>query len=70
LIKDHDLITLIVEDDGKGFDTTKKKASGKRRGMGLMNMKERAESLHATLSLSSKRGEGTEIIVQLEEKKL
>ena len=69
LIKDKRMITLIIEDDGKGFDTSAKRASAKRRGMGLMNMKERAESLHASFSLSSKRGEGTEIIVQLEEKK-
>lgn len=68
LIKDKRMITLIIEDDGKGFDTAAKRITAKRRGMGLMNMKERAESFHATFSLSSRRGEGTEIVVQLEEK--
>lgn len=68
LIKDKRMITLIIEDDGKGFDAAAKRITAKRRGMGLMNMKERAESFHATFSLSSRRGEGTEIVVQLEEK--
>jgi NarL family two-component system sensor histidine kinase LiaS len=51
-------ITLIVADDGCGFDT------GKRHGgMGLRSMRERAESLDGTFGVESEPGQGTRITV-------
>jgi signal transduction histidine kinase len=49
-------IALAVIDDGEGFDL-----DGKRSGVGLHSMRERAESLGGSLSIESVPGEGTRI---------
>jgi len=46
-------ITVLVTDDGKGFDPTQK-----RNGIGVDNMTSRAESINGTLVISSKPGKG------------
>jgi signal transduction histidine kinase len=53
-------VTLEVADNGIGFDPAA--ASG---GMGLTNMRERAERLGARLAIESRPGEGTQITVEL-----
>ncbi len=50
----QDTVTLMIRDNGKGFDVTKNNA-----GNGLYNMKKRAEFLHGTFNINSKIGEGT-----------
>lgn len=67
LIKNKKTITLTIEDNGQGFDPARTKSATAQSGMGLMNMRERAESLHATFSLTAEPGRGTEIIVQLDD---
>ena len=52
-------VTLIVKDNGRGFDM-KKIAS---EGMGLEIMRERAESIGAVLQITSQPSKGTQIIV-------
>jgi signal transduction histidine kinase len=49
-----DAVTLAVEDDGQGFDST-----APASGMGLCNLKERAASLGGRLEITSRPGEGT-----------
>ncbi len=53
-------VRLRVEDDGIGFD-----ASQCRAGLGLQNMRERAESLGGQLAVESVPGSGTRIMVQV-----
>lgn len=53
-------LTLVVVDDGKGFDTTQKSA-----GIGLRNMRSRAESLMGIFSVDSEPGKGSTLFVQL-----
>jgi len=56
LTEDDDLVEVIVEDDGKGFDRSEPSA-----GFGLMGMRERANLLGGELTVSSAEGSGTTI---------
>jgi len=54
IIKEPHLITLRIEDDGKGFDT-----KAKRKGIGITNMTTRAEALNGQLYIQSELGKGS-----------
>ena len=58
-----DCVLLIVEDDGVGFDATKK-VSG-RHGFGLVSMQERAALVGARLDIETMPGQGTTILVRM-----
>jgi signal transduction histidine kinase/ligand-binding sensor domain-containing protein len=55
---DHELITLRVSDDGRGFDTTCPDAEPNRH-YGLTTMRERAQELGGQVTISSTSGRGT-----------
>jgi signal transduction histidine kinase len=59
LKSDRDAIALTVIDDGAGFDVDV--AAGK--GLGLLSMHERAESVGGTLRVVSRKGAGTRLQV-------
>jgi PAS domain S-box-containing protein len=52
-------LLLQIEDDGKGFDTQKK-----RKGIGITNMETRAENMHGKLKLISTPGHGCKLIAK------
>jgi len=54
-----DELYLMVEDDGRGFDT-----SVQSRGYGLAGMQERVEGLMGNMKISSVPGQGTRIEVR------
>lgn len=56
-------VSLLVADDGVGFDREKSCRSGGRYG--LMHMRERVEWLHGTFQVESRPGQGTRIRVQI-----
>ena len=57
---------MIVEDDGHGFDVeTTLRTSTTSDHLGLYGMCERAMLLGGTVTIESKRGEGTTISVQI-----
>jgi PAS domain S-box-containing protein len=58
-----DHVSLIVEDDGVGFEASE--MNGDRRGFGLLGMQERAALVGATLQIESAPGEGTTIFVRM-----
>jgi signal transduction histidine kinase len=59
-LKGHDeAIALKIIDDGNGFDVSA--AAGK--GLGLISMHERAESVGGTLRVVSRKGAGTRLQV-------
>jgi signal transduction histidine kinase len=51
-------IEMCIKDDGVGFDINQEK-----NGNGLKNMPQRAENINGKLSINSKIGEGTEIVL-------
>jgi signal transduction histidine kinase len=59
-----DDVTLIVEDDGRGFDVEAARAA-RGAGMGLVGMHERAASLGGQLQYESAPGHGTTLFVRI-----
>lgn len=55
-------VVLTVRDDGKGFDLTNRK----KESFGLIGMRERADTIHAQLRVSSDLGKGTTIETEVE----
>lgn len=55
-------ITVMIEDNGKGFEVD---AVKKHKSFGILGMKERVHSLGGRFELFSEPGKGTKIIVQL-----
>ena len=58
-----DLILLIVEDDGIGFDPDDEQV--KKSGIGLLGMQERAALVGGTKEIESEPGKGTTIFVRV-----
>jgi len=59
IVQDSDSISLIVQDNGCGFDI-----SAESKGMGLQNIRSRVESYKGVMLIDSRKGEGTEINVE------
>jgi signal transduction histidine kinase len=57
---DNNLFVLKIKDYGVGFDPQEM-----HDGNGLENMRKRAANLNGTLSIQSKPGEGTELILKI-----
>jgi two-component system sensor histidine kinase UhpB len=62
LRRSHDEVSLVIVDDGVGFDRGRLNASG---GLGLIMMRERATQLNGKFMLQSAEGEGTTVIVTI-----
>ena len=62
LTKSKELLSLTVEDDGKGFDTIILKAN---KGIGWTNIRNRVDFLKGKLDIRSKEGEGTSVQIEL-----
>lgn len=58
---DGDRITLIVEDDGRGFASTPSASTG----LGLVGMRERAAALGGAFEIQSAPGKGTRLTITL-----
>jgi signal transduction histidine kinase len=59
------MVTLTIEDDGQGFDTAVSPPIEGVGGMGLIGMRERAALMRGTLSIESRPGTGTRIVVSV-----
>lgn len=60
IIQDNENLSLIVKDNGVGFDTSKKSS-----GIGLMNINARASLFNGEVSIRSSPGQGFELSVIL-----
>ncbi len=58
-----DLVMLIIEDDGKGFDP--EKLDPKNGSFGINSMKSRAKAIRGTFILDSAPGKGTTITINI-----
>lgn len=54
-------VTMVVQDDGKGFDPTLKYENS----FGLVGMRERVDMLNGEITIDSKIGKGTRIYIQV-----
>ncbi|TWN06287.1 sensor histidine kinase [Bacillus licheniformis] len=59
-----DFVTLIIKDNGNGFDLKEAK-SKKNKSFGLLGMKERVDLLEGTMTIDSKIGLGTFILIKV-----
>jgi len=62
----HGDFELCIADDGRGFHPDAADSPGERGGWGLMIMRERADSVGATLRLDAAPGRGTRVVVNIE----
>jgi signal transduction histidine kinase/ligand-binding sensor domain-containing protein len=58
--KRDNIIILMIEDDGKGFDTTAQK-----NGYGLYNLDARTKLLQGTMTIDSQPGKGTSVLIEI-----
>ena len=56
-------ITLCILDSGVGFDLERVRID--HRGLGLVSMRERVQSVHGRLEIQAEPGQGTRILVQI-----
>jgi signal transduction histidine kinase len=66
VIRGADKVSIVVEDDGVGFDfkATRHNLEG-TRGLGLLTMEERAEQFNGKIWIDSREGHGTSISVEI-----
>ncbi|SLM48234.1 membrane protein of unknown function [Nitrospira japonica] len=57
---DGSAVTLSIQDNGKGFDPAQHRH---RRGLGLINMRERVRAIQGRMEIHSQTGQGTRISV-------
>lgn len=62
LTKEDDRMTVTVEDDGKGFDTSVLKSS---RGIGWSSIQNRVDFLKGKLDVHSQKDKGTSVLIEL-----
>jgi signal transduction histidine kinase len=60
-----DRVVLVIEDDGRGFDVSRKNAESHEQRLGLSGMRERATLMSGTSDIESAPGKGTTVIVQI-----
>jgi signal transduction histidine kinase len=63
LIGESGRFSMIIEDDGEGFDPDVAEQAG---GQGLRNIQERAKKINATCTISSTPGQGTKISIEMD----
>jgi signal transduction histidine kinase len=62
LIRHPNSLVLIIEDDGKGFDTSRK---FEQKGIGIINMQDRIKVFHGNFVIHSSSEMGTEIMAEV-----
>ena len=55
-------LSIIIEDNGKGFDP---RAAIKKGGMGLVNIERRVEHIEGSMDVDSTPGKGTTILIDI-----
>src|SRR5690606_20358385 len=64
--RSESMVSIMVDDDGIGFETEKTKDSGPREddgGMGLFFMRERISYINGRLFIRSEKGKGTRVTI-------
>lgn len=61
-----DKLSIVIDDDGKGFDSSLVENNEKGSGLGLFFMRERISYINGRIFINSKRGEGTRITINID----
>jgi signal transduction histidine kinase len=64
IVRTPELLRIVIEDDGSGFDPSAVRP-GERRGLGLIGMRERALYLKGSVTIDSAPVRGTRLTVEL-----
>ena len=65
-VKDEQWVTLEIKDDGRGFDAARAEQDiDKQKGLGLVSMHERVNTVGGYLTIESTPGQGTRIFARL-----
>jgi NarL family two-component system sensor histidine kinase YdfH len=64
LARAHEMVQVVVQDDGLGFDPSE--GLDRPGCFGLAGMRERAERIGGTLQVESERGKGTSVVLSVE----
>ena len=59
------MVAMMIEDNGIGFEDARHTSPGESRGWGLMTMSERAEAVGGFCRIESKAEQGTRVIVEV-----
>jgi PAS domain S-box-containing protein len=70
LINHDNTVSLIIVDDGVGFDQQSTLLDSNRKGIGLVSMQQRVADFYGIFSLNSEINKGTEILVEVPNLKL
>jgi signal transduction histidine kinase len=62
---EEDLVRVSIRDNGVGFDLNEVLARKGTRGLGLLGIRERIESVGGSLSIHSQPGQGTELLIKI-----
>ncbi len=62
LIKDENRLSIVVEDNGKGFDTS---LANENKGAGWINIRSRVDYLKGQLDIHSEPGKGTLVNIEI-----
>jgi len=63
--KYDDVIVVVIEDDGIGFDLTEKTNPKNQNGIGLVGMRERIMAFGGVFTINTKANAGTEILIEI-----
>lgn len=61
----HQMLRVVIEDDGAGFDAADVERPGVRRGLGLLSIRERVAHLRGTVHIERSAAGGARIRVEL-----
>ncbi|MGI9531000.1 ATP-binding protein [Lutimonas sp.] len=61
-----DKVSIVIDDDGKGFDSGLVENNEKGSGLGLFFMRERISYINGRIFINSKRDEGTRITINVD----
>ncbi|MDQ0231442.1 sensor histidine kinase [Metabacillus malikii] len=61
----EELITMVIKDNGKGFNIKDVKMNKDKKSFGIIGMKERVELLEGKITINSKKGLGTFIMIKV-----
>jgi signal transduction histidine kinase len=63
--RDNAILCCMIRDDGAGFDIPQGQKTSRRKGLGLIAMRERVSAIGGTLQIDSRPGHGTELSIRI-----